>query len=81
MNNIEKQLYIQGDFVVDITPLEVMELVDETFQSLSQTELIKPNELFKLAWYYYLTPKELLMLRKFNRKSLVYLMEGIGIEL
>jgi DNA-directed RNA polymerase II subunit RPB1 len=75
MNNIEKQLYIQGDFVVDITPLEVMELVDETFQSLSQTELIKPNELFKLAWYYYLTPKELLMLRKFNRKSLVYLME------
>ena len=22
MNNIEKQLYIQGDFIVDITPLE-----------------------------------------------------------
>ena len=75
MNNIEKQLYIQGDFVVDITPLEVMELVEETFQSLHQTELIKPNELFKLAWFYYLTPKELLMLRKFNRKALIYLME------
>ena len=32
MNNIEKQLYIQGDFMVDITPLEVMELVEETFE-------------------------------------------------
>jgi len=75
MNNIEKQLYIQGDFIVDITPLEVLELVEETFKNLSQTELIKPNELFELAWYYYLTPKELLILRKFNRKALIYLME------
>ena len=47
MNNIEKQLYIQGDFMVDITPLEVMELVEETLDSLNQTELIKPNELFR----------------------------------
>ena len=37
MNNVEKQLYIQGDFVVDITPLEVMELVEETLNSLNQT--------------------------------------------
>ena len=77
MNNIEKQLYIQGDFIVDITPLEVMELVEETLSSLGQTELIKPNELFKLAWLFYLTPKELLMMRKFNRKALVYLMETL----
>ena len=49
MNNIEKQLYIQGDFMVDITPLEVMELVEETLDSLNQTELIKPNELFKIG--------------------------------
>jgi len=77
MNNIEKQLYIQGDFMVDITPLEVMELVEETLSSLGQTELIKPNELFKLAWLFYLTPKELLMMRKFNRKALVYLMETL----
>ena len=27
--------------------------------------------------YYYLTPKELLMMRKFNRKALVYLMETL----
>ena len=77
MNNIEKQLYIQGDFMVDITPLEVMELVEETLDSLNQTELIKPNELFRLAWFFYLTPKELLMMRKFNRKALVFLMETL----
>ncbi len=77
MNNIEKQLYIQGDFVVDVTPLEVMELVEEALETLSQTELTKPNELFKLAWLFYLTPKELLMMRKFNRKAIVYLMETL----
>ncbi len=77
MNNIEKQLYIQGDFMVDITPLETMEIVEETLNSLNQTELTKPNELFKLAWLFYLTPKELLMMRKFNRKALVYLMETL----
>ena len=35
MNNVEKQLYIQGDFIVDITPLEVIELVEETLENLS----------------------------------------------
>ena len=33
--NTGKQLYIQGDFIVDITPLEVIELVQETFENLS----------------------------------------------
>jgi len=77
MNNIQHQLHIQPDFIVNITPLEMYELVDDAFDTLSQHKLTKPTKLFKLAWYYYLTPKELLMVRRFNRKAIVLLMETL----
>ena len=75
MNNVQHNFHIQPDFIVDITPMEAYSIIDDAFESLSKHELTKPTELFKIAWYYYLTPKELLMIRRFNRKALVYLME------
>ena len=77
MNNIQNQLNIQPNFVVNITPLEMYELVDDAFTTLESNELTKPTQLFKLAWYYYLTSKELLMVRRFNRKAIVLLMETL----
>jgi DNA-directed RNA polymerase II subunit RPB1 len=77
MNNLQHQLHIQPDFVVNITPLEMYELIDDAFDTLTQHKLTKPTELFKLAWYYYLTPKELLMTRRFNRKAIVLLLETL----
>ena len=77
MNNIQHQLHIQPDFIVNITPLEMYELIDDAFDTLSQHKLTQPTKLFKLAWYYYLTPKELLMVRRFNRKAIVLLMETL----
>ncbi len=77
MNNIQHQLNIQSNFIVNITPLEMYELVDDAFDTLMQHKLTKPTDLFKLAWYYYLTPKELLMVRRFNRKAIVLLMETL----
>ncbi len=75
MNNVQHNFHIQPDFVVDITPMEAYKIIDDTFETLMKHDLTKPTELFKIAWYYYLTPKELLMVRRFNRKALVYLME------
>ena len=75
MNNVQHNFHIQPDFVVDITPMEAYKIIDDTFETLMRHDLTKPTELFKIAWYYYLTPKELLMVRRFNRKALVYLME------
>ena len=77
MNNIQHQLNIQPNFIVNITPLEMYELIDDAFDTLTQHKLTKPTDLFKLAWYYYLTPKELLMVRRFNRKAIVVLMETL----
>ena len=71
MNNIQHQMNIQSNFVVDITPLETYSLIDKYFTDLYQSTYTKPTELFKIAWYYYLTPKELLMMRRFNRKALI----------
>ena len=42
---------------------------------LCSNKMSKPTELFKIAWYYYLSPKELLTIRRFNKKSLTMLME------
>ena len=75
MNNVQHNFHIQPDFVVDITPLEAYTIIEDTFENLTKHELTKPTELFKIAWFFYLTPKELLMTRRFNRKALVYLME------
>ena len=77
MNNIQHQLNIQSNFVVNITPLEMYELIDDAFDTLMQHKLTQPTDLFRLAWYYYLTPKELLMVRRFNRKAIVLLMETL----
>jgi DNA-directed RNA polymerase II subunit RPB1 len=77
INNLQHQLHIQPDFVVNITPLEIYELIDDAFDTLNQHELTKPTDLFKLAWYFYLTPKELLMVRRFNRKAIVLLLETL----
>ena len=75
INNVQHNFHIQPDFVVDITPLEAYTIIEDTFENLTKHELTKPTELFKIAWFFYLTPKELLMTRRFNRKALVYLME------
>merc|ERR1711871_717726 len=75
MNNIQEQLHITSDNMVDITPLEVLEMVDYTYNMLCSNKMSKPTELFKIAWYYYLSPKELLTIRRYNKKSLTMLME------
>ena len=77
INNLEKQLNIQHTFIVDITPLETLELLDYYMEQLEYNPLIAPSEIFKIAWYYYLSPKELLMVKRFNRKTLILLLETL----
>jgi DNA-directed RNA polymerase II subunit RPB1 len=77
LSNLQNQLNIQNNFIVDITPLEMYEIIDDAFEKLESHELTKPTELFKIAWYYYLTTKELLMVRRFNRKAIILLIETL----
>ena len=42
---------------------------------MSLNKYYKPSELFKLAWYYYLSPHDILTIRKFNKKAVIYLLD------
>jgi DNA-directed RNA polymerase II subunit RPB1 len=77
INNIHGQHYINVNSLVDITPLEAYEIIDEGFNRLMAIQYCQPNALFKTLYYYYLTPKELLMVKRFNRKALLILIEHI----
>ena len=77
MNNVQGQQMINANSLVDITPLEASQIIDETFERLNAITYVKPTKLFKLAFYYNLVARDLLMVKRFNRKSLVVLMEKI----
>ena len=77
MNNLQHQLNIQQTSMVDITPLETYEIIDFCMEKLNGLQRVEPTKLFKIAFYYYLTPKTLLMFHRFNRKALILLTEKI----
>jgi len=77
INNVQGQNHINVNSLVDITPLEAMEIIDEGFSRLMAIQYCQPNMLFKMLYYYYLTPKDLLMVKRFNRKALSVLIDKI----
>lgn len=77
MHNVQGQQMINANSIVDITPLETSQIIDETFGRLKAITYVQPTELFKLAFYYNLSPRVLLMVKRFNRKALIILMDKI----
>lgn len=77
IDNIKNQTHIQSNSKTDITPFELYELLDSTFETLETLSYVKPNRLFKTLYYFNLSPKELLVVKRFNRKSIITLLEHI----
>ncbi len=77
INNIQGQQYINVNSLVDITPLEALEIIDAGFSQIMSIHYCQPNSLFKTLYYYYLTPKDLLMVKRFNLKALTVLIDHI----
>ena len=75
--NIQGQLNLNSNSVVDITPLEAFQLIEEYFNKLKELKYCQPTELFEIVYYFYLTPKDLLVNKRFHRKALVMLLETI----
>jgi DNA-directed RNA polymerase II subunit RPB1 len=59
----------EENVIIDITPLEVFEIIEANFEKLNMLNYCKPNDLFKVLYYYYLSPKDLLMHKRLTRKS------------
>ena len=66
------------NIIIDITPLEVFELIEENMEKLNKLNSCKPNTLFKILYYYYLTPKDLLMNKRFTKKAIELLLIRIN---
>jgi len=68
----------EENVIVDITPLEVFQLIESNFDNLNLIHYCKPTKLFKVLYYYYLSPKELLMHKKLTKKSIELLLLKIN---
>jgi len=75
--NIQGQMGFNHHSSVDITPLEVFELIESAYKKLEQLHYAKPTELFKVLYFFHLSPKELLIKKRFHRKSIEHLLETI----
>jgi DNA-directed RNA polymerase II subunit RPB1 len=77
ISNIIGQQELNGNSLVDITPLDAYKLIDDKFLELNNLNYIKPTRLFKALYYFYLCPKQLLIIKRFNRNALTYLLDTI----
>ena len=74
INNVQNNLLITNNNIVDITPLELYNLVDKKIEKMGKNKYLQPTPLFKVAWYYYLSPKDLLTVKHFNKKAVIHLL-------
>ncbi len=77
INNIQGQQNINAGSMIDITPLEAYNMIESTYEKLDTMYYTKPTELFKIMYYYYLSPKELLFVKRFNQAAMVVLLDTI----
>ena len=77
INNIQGQQNINVNSMIDITPLEAYNMIEATFEKLETMYYTKPTELFKVMYYYSLSPKELLFVKRFNQAAMVVLLDTI----
>ena len=80
INNVQAQQQINQNSMVDITPLEAMDMISAGFRQLENLYYAPPTLLFKVMYYYYLSPKELLFVKRFNRSALSILISVINLQ-
>ena len=80
INTIQGQCGITSSSLVDITPLEAFRMIKVCFENLKKNYYSPPSKLFETLFYYYLSPKELLVVKRFNQKSLTLLLDTIIIN-
>ena len=80
INNIQGQCNITISSLVDITLLEALQMIETCFDNLRKNYYAPPTNLFKTLFYYYLSPKELLVIKRFNKAALTLLLDTITID-
>uniref|UniRef100_A0A6C0LVD1 DNA-directed RNA polymerase II subunit RPB1 n=1 Tax=viral metagenome TaxID=1070528 RepID=A0A6C0LVD1_9ZZZZ len=77
IQNIQHQCNLSGNSLVDITPLECFQKLERTMETLKNIHFCPPNELFKTLFFYYLSPKQIICVKRFNAGALQILLDTI----
>jgi len=77
INNIQGQCNISSSSLVDITPLEAFEMIEHYYKNLEKIHYAPPTQLFKVLYYFNLSPKDLLVVKRFNKATLTMLLDAI----
>jgi DNA-directed RNA polymerase II subunit RPB1 len=80
ISNIQGQCNITISSLVDITPMEALEMIENCYSNLEKIYYAPPTELFKILFYFYLSPKDLLVIKRFNKSALSLLLDTITID-
>lgn len=78
--NVQGQLNLNANSCVDITPLEAFTIIEDYFEKLNKISYAKPNKLFETLYYYHLSPKDLIVNKRFHKKALIVLLETIVLK-
>ena len=77
IKNIQGQMNINSNSMIDITPFECFEMTEKLFEKLNKLHYCKPTDLFKVIYNYVLSPKNLLVMKRFNKSALELLIANI----
>ena len=80
INNVKGLQQINNNSIVDITPLEAFAMIEAAYKRLETMHYCAPTPLFKVMFFYHLSPKDLLMVKRFNKKALTVLLEMIVLK-
>ena len=78
--NVKGQMGLNANSIVDITPLEAFDLIEENFEKMNNIGFAPLTKLFEVMYYYYLSPKDLIVNKRFHRKALIVLLDTIALK-
>jgi len=77
INNVAGQFKLNSYSLTDITILEAFGLLEDTFSKLERITCAPPTEMFKVLFYFFLSPKELIYNKRFNYSALTSLLDMV----
>ena len=80
INNVAGSMGLDAHSMVDITPLETFIMVEEYFHKLEKLHYVRPTNLFRIMYYFYLNPRDLLCVKRYNKAALTVLLETIVLK-
>ena len=80
IGNIQGQTNLTSSSLVDITPLELFQMIENCFDNLNKNYYAPPTSLFKTLFFFFLSPKDLLIVKRFNKSALTLLLDTITID-